>query len=167
MNECRRIGDPPPSGRSPLTPALVPLSDECTGSIGQGQDVVLASGQALWSCSIQPLHSVPLAAGCPVWASPLLGLPGALGPQQQKQRESSRESERLWAGPPSPCPLWPGFLPLTLGSVAGGCWARTDKGLAAWLRLIRSRANPGGNRRAGISERPQAPPPVVRTGCHP
>lgn len=83
MNECRQIEDPPPSGRSPLTPVLVPLSDECPGSISQGQDVVLASGQAPWPCSIQPLHSVPLAASFPVWASPLLGLPGSLGPQQQ------------------------------------------------------------------------------------
>lgn len=66
--------------------------------------------------------------------------------------DPSRESEQLPAGPPSPRPRRPSFLPLTPGR-AGGCWTGTDKSLADWPRLIRSRADPGGNRRAGISER--------------
>lgn len=76
--------------------------------------------------------------------------------------DPSRESELLLAGPPSPRPRRPSFLPLTPGR-AGGCWTGTDKGLADWPRLIRSRADPGGNRRAGICERgPRGPAPGRR-----
>lgn len=76
--------------------------------------------------------------------------------------DPSRESELLLAGPPSPRPRRPSFLPLTPGR-AGGCWTGTDKSLADWPRLIRSRADPGGNRRAGISERgPHSPAPGRR-----
>lgn len=83
---------------------------------------------------------------------------GSQGPQG-RGLGPSRESERLRAGLPSPRPRQPGFLPLTPGAVAGGCWASADKGLAAWLRLIRSRTDPGGNRRAGISETNLMPRP--------
>lgn len=43
--------------------------------------------------------------------------------------------------------------------MAGGCWASADKGLAAWPRLIRSQADPGGNQRAGISKIGLSPRP--------
>lgn len=77
--------------------------------------------------------------------------------------DPSRESELLPAGPPSPRPRRPSFLPLTPGH-SGGCWAGTDKGLADWPRLIRSRADPGGNRRAGSSEPgPHGPAPWPAT----
>lgn len=155
MNECRRIGDPPPSCCSPLTPVLVLLPAECPGSVGQSQDVVPAPGQAPWLCSVQSLHSVPLAAASPSGLHLFLGSQGPQG----RGLGPSRESERLRAGLPSPRPRQPGFLPLTPGAVAGGCWASADKGLAAWLRLIRSRTDPGGNRRAGISESNLMPRP--------
>lgn len=98
---------------------------------------------------------------CPWQLASLSGLHLFLGSQGPQGRGlgPSRESERLRAGLPSPRPRQPSFLPLTPGAVAGGCWASADKGLAAWLRLIRSRTDPGGNRRAGISESNLMPRP--------
>lgn len=150
-----QVGWGSPSGRSPLTPVLVLLPAEYPGSVGQSQDVVPAPGQAPWLCSVLSLHSVPLAASCPVWLHLFLGSQGPWG----SSLSPWRESERLRAGPPSARPRQPGFLPLTPGAVAGGCWASVDKGLAAWLRLIRSQADPGGNQRAGISESNLMPRP--------
>lgn len=59
MNECRWVGNPPTFRLLALTPALVLLPAESPGSVGQGRNMAPASGQALWPCSLQPLHSTP------------------------------------------------------------------------------------------------------------
>lgn len=140
-----------------LTPALVLLSGECPGSVLQGS---------------RPGSVAPI--GC--------GLGGGRGrrelaaPSRQQRRgrassrapkgrgdggvDPSRESELLLAGPPSPRPRRPSFLPLTPGR-AGGCWTGTDKGLADWPRLIGAGLTPeetGG--RGSLSAGPAAPPPA-------
>lgn len=154
---------------SPLTPALVLLFGECPGSVLQGQDAI----------GFQARLRGPDRSGLCVQGRWELAAPsrqrrrGRASSRAPKARgnggvDPSRESELLQAGPPSPRPRRPSFLPLTPGR-AGGCWTGTDKSLADWPRLIRSRADPGGNRRAGISERgPHSPAPGRRrTGPSP
>lgn len=93
-------------------------------------------------------------------------LPGSGGPESpRRRRRGGYLQERVrgsWTDPPFPRPRQPGFLLLPPGAEARGCWACADKGLAAWPRLIRSGADPGGNRRAGITEcAPPGPPQPV------
>lgn len=174
MNECRWVGNSPTFRLLALTPVLVLLPAESPGSVGQGKNMAAASGQVPQPCSLQPLHSTPGSQPlCLDFTSfwPLKGLGALVVAAAWVPRGKVSGSG---AGPPSPRPprLPPtpaGFLPLTPGAVAGGCWASADKGLAAWPRLIRSQADPGGNQRAGISKigLSPRPRPVGRTGSDP
>lgn len=173
MNECRWVGNSPTVRLLALTPALVLLPAESPGSVGQGKNMAPASGQAPQPCSLQPLHATPgrqplCLDFTSLWALQGLGALVAAAAWVPRGKVSGSG-----AGPPSPrppcTPPLAGFLPLTPGAVAGGCWASADKGLAAWPRLIRSQADPGGNQRAGISKfgLSPRPRPVGRTGSDP
>lgn len=144
-----------------LTPALFQQPGECLGSVSAGLAV-----QARMRFPLSGFSQCP--PGRPVG-------PG-VGPRLLSGSRRPRRPVAAWVprgkvngsrpGPPSPRPRRPGFLPLTPGAAARGCWASSDKGQAAWPRLIRSRADPGGNRRAGISERAPPGPAPGRRGQH-
>lgn len=111
--------------------------------------------QAGAATPLRPLRSLPLAAGRLVWAV-AWGRLSSSAPKGHRGGNSvgpSRESVQLWAARPLPAP---GGLVSSLSPLAQ--WPE-DAGLVqirAWPRLIRSRADPGGNRQAGRRGSPSA-----------
>lgn len=108
------------------------------------------AGLCALGCWEQPSH--PAAASGRASSRAPKGLGGGVGP--------SRESELLRLARPLPAPQRPCFLP-SPPAAPEDAGPGQIRAWPAWPRLIRSRADPGGNGQAGISELgPHAPPPA-------